>query len=69
MNFTQALAEEVPNLFINAVIPQRTNTSLRKKNFPMDDPSQLLSPEQVASSTLSVLLQEQDTGTVIEIKK
>ena len=69
VNFTQALAEEVPNLFINAVIPQRTNTSLRKKNFPMDDPSQLLSPEQVASSTLSVLLQEQDTGTVIEIKK
>lgn len=69
VNFTQALAEEVPNLFINAVIPQRTNTSLRKKNFPMEDSSQLLSPEQVASSTLSVLLQQRDTGTVIEIKK
>lgn len=69
VNFTQALAEEVPNLFINAVIPQRTNTSLRKKNFPLEDPSQLLSPEQVASSTLSVLLQDKDTGTVIEIKK
>lgn len=69
VNFTQALAEEVPHLFINAVIPQRTNTSLRKKNFPLEDPSQLLSPEQVASSTLSVLLQDKDTGTVIEIKK
>lgn len=69
VNFTQALAEEVPSLFINAVIPQRTNTSLRKKNFPTDDPSQLLSPEQVAFSTLSVLLQQEDTGTVIEIKK
>lgn len=69
VNFTQALAEEVPNLFINAVIPQRTNTSLRKKNFPTEDPTELLSPEQVASSTLKILLQEKDTGTVIEIKK
>lgn len=69
VNFTQALAEEVPDLFINAVIPQRTNTSLRKKNFPTDDPAHLLSPEQVASSTLKVLLQKKDTGIVIEIKK
>lgn len=69
VNFTQALAEEIPDLFINAVIPQRTNTSLRKKNFPTDDPAGLLSPEQVASSTLKVLLQKKDTGTVIEIKK
>lgn len=69
VNFTQALAEEVPDLFINAVIPQRTNTSLRKKNFPTENPTELLSPEQVASSTLKVLLQKKDTGTVIEIKK
>lgn len=69
VNFTQALAEEVPNLFINAVIPQRTNTSLRKKNFPTENPAELLSPEQVASSTLKVLLQKQDSGIVIEIKK
>lgn len=69
VNFTQALAEEIPDLFINAVIPQRTNTSLRKKNFPAENPTELLSPEQVASSTLKVLLQKKDTGTVIEIKK
>ncbi len=69
VNFTQGLAEEFPDLFINVVAPQRTNTSMRRNNFPNEDPKTLLSPKDVAEQILHLLKNHQMTGTILEIKK
>jgi ribitol-5-phosphate 2-dehydrogenase (NADP+) / D-ribitol-5-phosphate cytidylyltransferase len=69
VNFTQALAEERHDLFINALVPQRTNTAMRLENFPDENPSTLLDPKEVASEILSLLKQRSITGTIIEVKK
>lgn len=68
VNFTQALALEKPEYYINVAVPYRTNTSMRTKNFPNEDPSLLLSPEEVAEKTLSIL-QSELKGAVIAMKK
>jgi len=69
INFTQGLAKENPHLYINAIIPQRTATSMRKKNFPEEPPSSLLAPEKVAQEILTLLKQKEITGSLIEVKK
>ncbi len=69
VNFTQGLAEERRDLFINALVPQRTNTAMRLENFPDENPSTLLDPKEVASEIISLLKQKSITGTVIEVKK
>ncbi len=69
VNFTQGLAEERPDLQINAVIPQRTDTPLRKANFPNEDPATLLSPQEVAAEILQLLKQENTTGGFFEVRK
>jgi len=68
VNFTQALAEERPDLCVHAVIPQRTNTSMRRTNFPHEDPNQLLSVEQVAEAVLRLLMDNHSTGMLVEVK-
>jgi len=69
VNFTQALAEEHPHLNINAVIPQRTLTPMRKENFPEEDESTLLTPHEVAKTIINLLMQESITGQMIEVRK
>lgn len=69
VNFTQGLAEEKPDLFINALVPQRTHTSMRVDNFPDEDPATLLAPEDVAKEILSLLKQSTVTGAIIEVRK
>lgn len=69
VNFTQGLAEERPELCINALIPQRTHTAMRLNNFPDEDPSLLLDPSDVAVEALRLLKQSYLTGTLIEVKK
>lgn len=69
VNFTQGLAEEREDLFINALVPQRTNTAMRLENFPDENPTTLLDPKQVASEIVRLLKQNSITGTVIEVKK
>lgn len=69
INFTQALSEEMLHLNINAIVPQRTNTPMRKKNFPLENPSLLLDPKIVAKKIIEVLKEKNLTGTIIEIKK
>lgn len=69
VNFTQGLADERPDLQVNAIIPQRTNTRLRQTNFPGEDPSTLLSPEEVAEEILLLLKQKQTTGAFFEVRK
>ena len=69
VNFTQGLAEERPELCINALIPQRTRTAMRLGNFPDEDPSSLLDPREVAIEVLRLLQQTSLTGALIEVKK
>lgn len=69
VNFTQALAQEHPNLRINALIPHRTATLMRKNNFPKEDPSTLLQPEDVAKEIAILLKQDHITGCLIEVRK
>jgi ribitol-5-phosphate 2-dehydrogenase (NADP+) / D-ribitol-5-phosphate cytidylyltransferase len=68
VNFTQGLAEERLDICINAVIPQRTNTEMRRIHFPHEDPSTLLSPEAVAKSITNILKQDRITGTLFEVR-
>jgi short-subunit dehydrogenase len=69
VNFTQALVEERPDLLIHTVIPGRTRTKMRLTNFPHDDPNHLLSPEQVAETVLSLLMDSTSTGMLVEVRK
>ncbi len=69
VNFTQGLAEEKPHLFINALVPQRTHTSMRLDNFPDEDPATLLAPQEVAKEILTLLKQSTLTGAIIEVRK
>lgn len=69
VNFTQGLAEERPDLHINAVVPQRTATPMRSQNFPNEPPSTLLSPQTVAQEILSLLKQAGTTASLLEIRK
>jgi len=70
VNFTQALAEEWPHLNVNALVPHRTNTRLRSKNFAEEDNIQeLLEPEEVAEAIIDILKTEKLTGTFVEVRK
>ncbi len=69
VNFTQALAEARADLSVNVIVPQRTNTSLRRENFPNEDPSLLLEPEEVAEKIIDVLSQNSVSGTILEVRK
>lgn len=67
VNFTQGLAEERPAHKVNAVIPGRTNTAMRHTQFPDEEKESLLSPEQVATTILSLLKQDHLTGLAIKV--
>ncbi len=69
VNFTQAIAEEMPSLKINALVPSRTDTALRRKNFTDENPKLLLSPQKVAETIYQILAYGKTTGTIIELKK
>lgn len=69
VNFTQGLAEERPDLCVNALIPQRTRTTMRLENFPNEDPSSLLDPKEIAIEALRLLKQTSLTGSLVEVKK
>ena len=69
INFTQGLAEERLDLHINAVIPQRTATAMRKRNFPNEDPNTLLNPLEVAQEILWLLKQKGTTSLLLEVRK
>ena len=69
VNFTQGWTEERPDLRIHTVIPQRTNTAMRRKNFPGEENQTLLSPEEVAESVLDLLFEKELTGLLVEVRK
>ncbi len=67
VNFTQGLAQELPDLMVNVIVPERTCTPMRCDNFPKENPSTLLSPKTVAQKIVNVLQTEQITGAVLEV--
>ena len=69
VNFTQGLAKEHPDLMINVMVPQRTRTPMRLKNFPKEDPITLLSAQSVAQKIVQVLQTERISGKTIEVRK
>ncbi len=69
VNFTQALAEEWHHLYVNALVPQRTNTKLRSFHFPNESEETLLQPHEVAQTILDILKQEALTGTIFEVRQ
>lgn len=69
VNFTQGLAEECSHLQINTLVPQRTNTQLRRCNFPGEDETTLLDPAKVAGVIVNLLKKEGMTGQIIEVLK
>ncbi len=69
VNFTQGLAEEMPEHFVNSIVPARTHTKMRTNNFALEDPLTLLKPEEVADQIIAFLKTGTSTGTILEIKK
>jgi 2-C-methyl-D-erythritol 4-phosphate cytidylyltransferase len=69
VNFTQGWAEERPDLRIYAVIPQRTNTALRRVNFPNEDIAELLEPAQVGQAVVDLLTESDISGLLVEVRK
>ncbi len=69
VNFTQSLAKENSTLKINVVAPERTNTQMRKKFFPLEEESLLLDPKDVALKIISILKNNSSKDAIIEIKK
>lgn len=69
INFTQGLSEERKELFINALVPQRTDTPLRLSNFPGEDPATLLNPIEVAQAAIRLLKQRSLTGSTVEVRQ
>jgi ribitol-5-phosphate 2-dehydrogenase (NADP+) / D-ribitol-5-phosphate cytidylyltransferase len=69
VNFSQGLADEREDLQVNVLVPQRTHTPMRTDNFPDENPSTLLTAEEVAYEILSMLKTESLTGTIVEIRK
>lgn len=70
VNLTQALADEwaTDGIRINCVNPQRTATPMRTAAFGEEDPSSLLTAEQVASAALEALSSSR-TGDVIDVRR
>ncbi len=69
VNFTQGFAQERPDLIVNAVAPQRTDTSMRRSHFPDEDPMLLLTAEEVAQEIVDLLRLGQKFESVVEIRK
>lgn len=69
VNFVQAIAEEWEGdgISVNCINPERTNTPMRVSNFGVEEPSTLLSAENVAKVALGTLLSE-ITGQVVDVK-
>jgi len=69
VNFVQAMAEELLPLGIriNCINPPRTNTEMRRRSFPGEDPATLLDPEIVAREILKYF-SASGTGYVIDLK-
>lgn len=70
VNFAQAVAEETmgDGIRINVINPERTSTSMRRKNFGYEPEDTLLSSRKVAEIAIKVIGADY-TGQVIDVRK
>ncbi len=70
VNFVQGLSDELSEfgVRVNIIVPERTDTPMRRRNFGNEDKSLLLSPEFVAKVTIKSIIQNL-TGAVIMVRK
>ena len=70
VNLAQGLAEEWcdDGVRVNAVSPERTDTPMRRRAFPEESRSGMLSTEEVATATLRLMASDL-TGQVFDIKR
>lgn len=69
VNFSQGLAKERTDLIVNVVAPARTDTMMRRTQFPEEDQELLLSAERVAEEIVDLLRQARRFESVIQIRK
>ena len=69
VNFTQGLAGAKPDLCINVIVPQRTDTSLRRTHFPLEDKDSLIQPQEIADKIAQLLKSKSCTGSILEVRK
>jgi ribitol-5-phosphate 2-dehydrogenase (NADP+) / D-ribitol-5-phosphate cytidylyltransferase len=69
VNFTQGLAEALPDIQVNVVVPQRTDSKMRRAHFPNEPLDSLLTPREVAQKIIHLLKETVTTGSIIEIRK
>lgn len=67
INLLQSLSEECPKLKIQIICPKRTDTPLRKKNFPYEDPTTLAKPCDVAKSILEKIKKNSCKGEILNL--
>ncbi len=70
VNLMQGLAEEwaEDGIRVNAISPERTDTPMRRRAFPDEDRSGLLTSAEVAAATLR-LLRSDLTGQVLDVRQ
>ncbi|MBX9923051.1 MAG: bifunctional cytidylyltransferase/SDR family oxidoreductase [Rhabdochlamydiaceae bacterium] len=69
VNFTQGLAATKPDLFVHVIVPQRTDTPLRRAAFPFEDKNSLLQPEEIAQKISQLLTSSPRSGSILEVRK
>lgn len=67
INLIQSLAEERPDLDIQVFCPKRTDTPMRRKNFPLEDPQELARPLEVAQTILKELKSHLGKGEILNV--
>ncbi|HEY3523484.1 MAG TPA: bifunctional cytidylyltransferase/SDR family oxidoreductase [Candidatus Limnocylindrales bacterium] len=69
-NLAQGLAEEwaAEGIRVNAVSPERTDTPMRRRAFPDESTSGMLTADEVAIATIA-LLRSDLTGQVVDVKR
>lgn len=65
---TQALAEEWPDVRVNCICPERTNTPMRRTAFPNENPATLMDPHDTAAQ-VAAMLGTPLTGQVFDIRR
>jgi ribitol-5-phosphate 2-dehydrogenase (NADP+) / D-ribitol-5-phosphate cytidylyltransferase len=70
VNLAQGLAEEWGDdgVRVNAISPERTDTPMRRRAFPAESRSGMLSTDEVATATLRLIASDL-TGQVFDIKR
>lgn len=70
VNLTQALSDEYApdGIRVHCVVPERTLTPMRVKNFGHENPATLLDPKEVARECVRLLITNQ-TGVILHIKR